>query len=476
MIDTTTFASGIRVLPWRLRACTERWMRASAHPLLVAATLLAFGSDAVALDASTGPNANTAADRINLLCNDALRCRSDGGTEDGIVPFVVTNDLPTPNPAFFQRAENIIRHAEELGLAVILDPIETTGWLHTLRVNGVAGAYRYGLYLGNRYRDIPNIIWLHGNDFQSWQNKDDDALVQAVARGIRHEAPNQLQTVELNFLTSGSLDDPGWQPLIDMSAAYTYFPTYVQILNEYNRANYKLVFLVEANYELEQQPNTDGGSAQNLRRQEYWTMLSGAAGQLYGSRNWSFEEGWRTDLNTRGAIELRYMKDLFARRRWYDLIPDQTHSVTKAGYHWLAESVAKLTAYLGSYRVSNSVRRRFLSFKASTRFGSITTNSYAATARTSDGSLVITYLPTARAANIDMSKLAATAIAHWFDPTNGRYTSVEGSPFANKGVRQFSPPGVNSAGDSDWVLLLETQPPADHLAPSASMSQTDRSP
>jgi hypothetical protein len=39
----------------------------------------------------------------------------------------------------------------------------------------------------------------------------------------------------------------------------------------------------EANYEFQNNSNTDGGSLANLRRQEYWTMLSGATGQLYGS-------------------------------------------------------------------------------------------------------------------------------------------------------------------------------------------------
>jgi hypothetical protein len=74
---------------------------------------------------------------------------------------------------------------------------------------------------------------------------------------------------------SGSLEDPSWAPLIELNAAYTYFPSYAQVPTEYNRSNFKPVFMVEANYEFEQPPFTDGGSAQNLRRQEYWTMLSG---------------------------------------------------------------------------------------------------------------------------------------------------------------------------------------------------------
>ena len=77
--------------------------------------------------------------------------------------------------------------------------------------------------------------------------------MQAVARGIRSTDESHIHTVELNYLTSGSLDDATWAPLIELNAAYTYFPTYAQILTEYNRSDFKPVFLVEANYEFEPQ-------------------------------------------------------------------------------------------------------------------------------------------------------------------------------------------------------------------------------
>jgi hypothetical protein len=58
-----------------------------------------------------------------------------------------------------------------------------------------------------------------------------------------------------------------------------------------------------------------------------------------------------------------------------------------------------------------------------------------------------------------MSKLAGLTTARWYDPTNGKYVKVSGSPFANSGNRQFTPPGGNSAGDGDWILVLEATPP-----------------
>jgi len=220
---------------------------------------------------------------INLLCIfTEASCNREAKTFDGIVPFLVPGDIATPNPAYFQRVDDVLRIAADHGMVVLLDPIETISWLDILRKNGTSKAFEYGQYLGNRYKDFPNIIWMHGNDFQSWRNAADDALVQAVARGIRSVDANHIHTVELNYATSGSLEDKSWAPLIELNAAYTYFPTYAQVLTEYNRRNFKPVFMVEANYEFEGLLTGDG-STQNLRQQEYWTMLSGAAGQLYGS-------------------------------------------------------------------------------------------------------------------------------------------------------------------------------------------------
>jgi Putative collagen-binding domain of a collagenase len=52
--------------------------------------------------------------------------------------------------------------------------------------------------------------------------------------------------------------------------------------------------------------------------------------------------------------------------------------------------------------------------------------------------------------------MAGSTTARWFDPTNGTFTSISGSPFANTGSHSFTPPGNNSAGDADWVLVLQT--------------------
>jgi len=132
---------------------------------------------------------------VNLLCEDYTGGRPDGSTYDGIHPFARGRDLSKPNTAYFARADAMIRLAARHRMAVFLDPIETGGWIGALRVNGMSKAYAFGRYLGSRYRKFPNIVWMSGNDFQTWRAPSDDALALAVARAIKATAHRHMQTL-----------------------------------------------------------------------------------------------------------------------------------------------------------------------------------------------------------------------------------------------------------------------------------------
>jgi len=359
---------------------------------------------------------------INLLCADYTFCASDGRTWDGIAPFTSgsspsTYDLSRPNPAYFQRVDDIINLAAAHGLLVVLDPIETGSWLTTMQNNGATKDLNYGTYLGSRYKSFQNIIWMSGNDYQDWWKPGNDAYVTAVAQGIQATDPQHIQTVELNYDSSGSLDDPAWVPLINLDAAYTYAPTYQQVLAEYNRANMP-VFMVEAVYEFENIGTHQPGIPLTLRRQEYWTMLSGATGQLYGSYYTDrIANGWSAaNVDSVGVTQLQHVTALFQGRAWWNLIPDQTNTFVTAG------------------------------------FGTNSSSDYATAALTPDGKLGMVYMPTSRAVTVNMAKMSGQVTAQWYDPTNGKYTSI--GSFANTGSHQFPAPGNNSGGDSDWILVL----------------------
>ncbi len=55
---------------------------------------------------------------------------------------------------------------------------------------------------------------------------------------------------------------------------------------------------------------------------------------------------------------------------------------------------------------------------------------------------------------VNMSKFSAAKRARWYDLTNGSYTLISSS-ISNTGNHTFTNPGNNSAGDSDWVLILD---------------------
>lgn len=375
---------------------------------------------------------------------------TSAGTYDGIVPFTgyvaggddfEHYDLSKPNEAYFKRLDYAIESAARHGIFVFIDPAETIGWLATLRNNGPEASYAYGQYLGRRYGKDPNVGWLSGNDFLRWRIPADDAVVLAVAKGIQSVAPQQLQTVEINYNTSSSLDDRAWAPIISLNGTYTYAATYIQMLHSYNQTPVMPAYLQEAHYDLEAVGTPyDYGTPDVLRRQEYWTMLSGGTGQFYGNRyTWSLTPGWDSYVDTLGITQMEIWKNFFTSLPWQDLVPDQQHTTLTAGYGTFGSD--QLHFDKDGLDASYAVR--------------VSQSDYATAAGTPDGAFVVIYLPTPRTVTVDMTRLRGPASAEWFDPTNGQHKPIVGGPFPNSGSRQFTTPKQNHARQGDWVLLLK---------------------
>jgi len=119
------------------------------------------------------------------------------------------------------------------------------------------------------------------------------------------------------------------------------------------------------------------------------------------------------------------MKDFFSGRQWWDLVPDQTHTVVTAGYGTFADS------------------------------GSIHDNDYVTAARVPDGSLVLAFCPVSTTITVDMTQVRCPGIASWFDPTNSTWIQIEAFG-CNIATQDFTTPGANGAGGLDWVLVLES--------------------
>jgi Protein of unknown function (DUF4038)/Putative collagen-binding domain of a collagenase len=366
---------------------------------------------------------------INLICAKYTGGRDDASTFDGLRPFKTREDFSQPNEEYFARCDRIIRLAAKYDTLVMLDPAETGSFLAVMQKNGVDKCRAYGRYLGKRYKDFDNLLWFHGNDYAQ-DTPENDKLVTAIAQGIKDEDDRHLHTIEIDWKSKGvtSLDNERWAPLVGLSAAYNYKPVQVPILRDYNRKTDHRVptFMVESSYEFENVAGIKFGDPHQLRLQEYTSNLCGTTGQLYGNKyTWPFLDGWQQQLDTPGAVQMKYVQALFEPRRWDDLVPDQQHKLVTAG------------------------------------FGKLDDFDYAAAARTPDGRLAMVYIPDKRTINVDMSQLASPAIARWYDPASGKFHEIAGSPLANNGTHQFATPGDNAdgPGNADWVLALETVTP-----------------
>jgi len=399
---------------------------------------------------------------IELLCDSYT---GGAGTEgspnyghdvNGNNPFTSTltggyYELTTPNPVYWSHVDYIVQTAATYGLQCMFTPLDQGGWTQTSLRNGTNRCYQYGQFLGNRYKDSPNIIWNLGNDFQNWATQQNDAVILAIADGIKSVDTNHLMTIELNSPFSESQDDPNWISRITANGVYTYRPTYDETLVAYNKPNIMPVLFLEEHYEYE---NVGGefGTANVLRRQEYWSLTSGAlAGHMYGNHytwtftsgwqylktimkqliysknffSWTFARGWQSHLETKGMKQLIYFKNFFSSRRWYDLVPDQSHTLLTAGY--------------GTY----------------TPGGNVSDSDYATAAKRPDGTLSVVYTPVRHTLTIALNNFSSRVTARWYDPTANTFMAIPGSPFPNIGTHNFTTPGNNGAGDGDWVLLLE---------------------
>jgi len=381
---------------------------------------------------------------VNLLCDNNTGGNANGKTDGGVAPFTsgsspATYDLATPNTPYFSAADTMINLASTYGLNVVLDPIETIGWLPTLRNNGPTKAFNYGVYLGNRYKNLPNLLWFHGNDFGTYTDPTDNNLVGQVMAGIASVDPNHLQTIllfaEFNFspyMVYSNLDS-SLSSFYGANAAYTYAPVYDAVLNAYASTPTTPVMMAESYYEFEDNLNSitappGVADAYVLRTISWFTLTSGGiGGYIYGNHN-TWLSTWPADpanlLDTPGAAQIAHINTLMNQINWWTLAPDTSHVIVTSGY--------------GTYTNVTSDPRN---------------TNYCTTGFSPN--LSLTYCPKAATLTVAMSQFSGSVTARWYDPSNGTFTSISGSPFDNTGTHNFTTPGNNADGNPDWVLLLQ---------------------
>ena len=328
----------------------------------------------------------------------------------GDAPFGGATDFSRPEEKYFAQADWVIRRAADQGLLVLLAPVylgypgKDEGFFDEVLANGPEKCRGYGRFLGRRYRDLDNILWVMGGDRDPGPARPD---VDQVAEGIKELDQRHLMTAHGG--TDQALVDEYPGAWLDVSNSYAYQIVHLRLGWDRERTPGKPLFLIESIYEGEH-----NSSEVQIRRQAYWSVLCGEFGHVVGNFPvWSFDAGWPAALESPGAHAMTHWGRLFRSRPWPDLVPDSEHKIVTGG--------------LGEFWGLD----------------------YVAAAATPDGGCLIAYLPSARAVTVDLRKLARGRVkAWWFDPRTGA-ASASGE-FPTDGSRQFTPPG-----EGDWVLVLD---------------------
>jgi hypothetical protein len=350
---------------------------------------------------------------ISFLVDDDYRT---GTTENvfGEPPFLSPGDFSAPNEAYFAHVDWFLEQAELRGMTVFACPAyigwqcEHSGFCPEMVAAGPDVMREYARWLGSRYVNQPNLVWVNGGDADAgaWGAMD---VVDAVAYGIKETDPVHLHTAhcDRNTISSDCYD----RPWLDFETVYSEcFATPDYVRQGYQRTPTRPLVYIEGRYE----DSVVGATQTCLRSQAYWSLLGGLSGHFFGSsRIWDFPPDWQSALDSQGSVSMEIFGRLIQSRHWDQMVPDYAHHVLTAGHD------------------------------------SIDGADYAAAAYASDGTSILVYTPTSRVLTVQLDVLSgSTAEAWWFDPAQNA-AIFEGS-FPSTGSRDFTPPS-----SQDWVLVID---------------------
>jgi hypothetical protein len=357
--------------------------------------------------------------------------------EDPTRPAVTPGADPSDSAAYdyWDHVDWIVNRAAEKGMFIGLLP--TWGdkvvsiWGQGPVIFNEKNARTYGEFIGGRFADRPNIIWILGGDRPPEnEGKDYRPVWRAMAEGIRSRDTRHLMTYHCWGENSSSkwLHQEQWLDfnMIQSGHRTKEMHNYDWVTADYRLDPPKPTFDGEPAYEdhaVNWDPKNGWFDDTDVRHGAYWALFAGAHGHTYGCHPiWQmFDQGrepitgarhfWWQVLDLPGAFQMAHVRNLMESRPMLERIPDQGLIAGDPG--------------LGADHVQ--------------------------AARGSNYAFV--YLPTGKPVKIQMGRISGENVkASWYDPRTGKFEPIE--TFANTGIREFTPPGQAGAGN-DWVLVLD---------------------
>lgn len=358
---------------------------------------------------------------------------------NGDLPLI--DDDPTrPNEAYFAFVDELIRSAAAKGLYIGLLPTwgdkVTPLWGVGPVVFNEANAHAYGRWLGERYRDQSNLIWVLGGDRPPLSGTDDHRPIwRAMAAGITDGlGTTALITYHPAGGTSSAdlLHTEPWLSINMMQSGHGAgrdVPVWERIERDYALTPAKPVLDGEPNYEdhpVSPWPKWDPANGyfrdHDVRKQCWRSVFAGGCGVTYGHHAvWQcyapprapinhVDRIWQEALDRPGAAQMQHLRALIESRPMLTRVPDQGVIAGDAG--------------VGAQ--------------------------HARACRAADGGYALIYIPEPRPIEVAFGAISgAAARAWWYDPRTG--AAVEIGTFPAEGTRTLMPPEPGP----DWVLVLD---------------------
>lgn len=359
---------------------------------------------------------------------------------------LIDNDPTKPNEAYFKDVDWTINKAAELGLFIGLlptwgDKLFKDRWGIGPEIFNEENARAYGEFIGNRYKNQWNVIWIVGGD-RNPRNEADVAVWNAMAEGIVkgaggydkalitfHPQPHQ------NGGSSTWFHNQQWLDFNMHQTGHCYGnDRFTHITHDYNLTPVKPTIDGEPLYE--EHPicfniNEHGTSnADNVRKLAWWQVFAGAFGHTYGCHAvWQMyadgkepinapQHTWRQSLDLPGARQMGYVKKLLTSRPMLERIPDQS-------------------MVLGQKEPAE---------------GQPADGYYIAATRSAEGTYAFIYTPFGKDLNINPASLKGNSLSvSWFNPRTGELS--EPVAFQKQPEMNFRPPSLGEG--QDWVLVLD---------------------
>lgn len=237
----------------------------------------------------------------------------------GELPWL-DNNPATPNAKYFDHVEHLLKVALEHDL--ILNMLPVWGYhVNEAHLFTVETSRGYGQWLGERFKQFPNIIWALGGDRNPVGYEE---IYRAMAHGLEagHGGVHLMSFHPPGGQSSARFfHNDDW---LDFNMIQTWgelYRVYSTVITDVVRTPPKPVIMDEGAYEAGPEYPLGPVTPLLARRQAWWALMAGGYYTYGHNDSWRVETGWIESLESPGAAQMGVFKSIATSRDWWDMKP-----------------------------------------------------------------------------------------------------------------------------------------------------------